>query len=341
MKIKYLTALLCVSAVIMFGSCKSTKAAAEPEQEASPAVAEETQVTEPAKVEEAKPVSENSTEKADIARKAAVEAGAEKYYPELFKATDKKYSDLCENIKKDPKKDYSSEINDVAKRFTALAKASLAKTMKAKADELGLAEYDKASYEKGEKLLADFDAIGADASSEDYNSKASAAFDSFLSVIQKGFVALAGKERNAALEAKKQADSVKAGVAKKDEYKAASDTFKKADSDYVTKDIENAYKGYKSAKESYAQLFDTVSKNRAAALAAIERAKQAVSEAESYSAEADSIAPLKEQVAGIEAEDAVLLETDSLANPDEAIINVEEGDTAKKAAEQSEKEGNE
>ena len=335
MKIKYLSVLLCVAAVITFASCKSTKTEGNLDfDESQQTSTEKEPAAEPVKVDD----SVNSTQKADLARKAAIDAGAEAYYPDQFAAVDKKYAEVRENIKKNPKGDFSADLKDVSDRFEALAKASLAKRMKEKSDELGLSGYDKAAYAKGEKALEDFSALPADASTKDLLAKANEAFDAYNSVLQKGLVGIAGQERSAALEAKKQADSVKAGVAKKDEYKQASETFKKADSDYVTKNIEGAYNGYKASKAAYTELFETVSRNRAAALAAIERAKKAVEEAESYSSEADSISPLKGQVDGIEAEDAVLLEQDTLANPDDAVINVEEGDTAKKAAQQAKEE---
>ena len=143
---------------------------------------------------------------------------------------------------------------------------------------------------------------------------------------------MAKTERAAALEAKKNADSVKAGVAKKAEYIEASNTFKKADASFVTKDLEGAYKGYRTAKNTFTNLYETIAAKRAAAQAAIERAKQRVAEAENYTKEADTIAPIEGEVAGIEKEDAVLLEADNFANPDDAVINVEDSDDAKKAA---------
>ncbi len=333
MKIKYLSVLLCVAAVITFASCKSTKTEGNLDFDES----QQTETQE--KVSDSKADdSVNSTQNAELARKAAVEAGAEKYYPQQLSDIDKKYAEVQEKIKNDPSGNYSADLKDVTDRYNALAKASLAKQMKEKADELNLSSYDKAAYDKGEKALNDFAALPSDASSKDLLAKANEAFDAYSVVMQKGLVAIAGHERSLALEAKKQADSVKAGVAKKDEYKKASEAFKKADSDYVTKNIEGAYKGYKASKEAYTELFETVSRNRAAAQAAIERAKKAVTEAASYSSEADSIAPLTEKVDGIESEDAALLEEDKFANPEDAVINVEEGDTAKKAAQKAKEE---
>lgn len=337
MKLKSFAALSCICAGFLLASCGSTPTAEE-ELDFDPTQTEEN--AEPVQTEPETPAVEtpdfsaaNQTliEAAEKARQAAVEADAQKYYPEKFDSTDKWYIEVKEKVSSDSKTDHSADIKDVTDKFNALTKASLARSMKDRADELGFAGEDKDSYDKGSKALEEYDALAANANSSDLLAKADAAYDAYSALMLKGFKAFAGRERNAALEAKKNADSVRAAVAKKEEYKKASDTFKAADTAYVTKNIESAYRGYKSAKESYTELYETVSKNRAAAQEAIDRAKQKVAEAENYSTEADSISPLESEVAGIEKEDAVLLEEDNLANPDDAVINVEEGVTAQTA----------
>ena len=150
-------------------------------------------------------------------------------------------------------------------------------------------------------------------------------------MVNKGLKANAGRERQAALEAKKNADSVKAGVARKEEYTKASEIFKKADSSYVTANLEGAFNGYKTSKEAFTSMYEEIKEKRAAAQALIDAAKQKVADSENYAIEADSIAPLEGETAGIEAEDAVLLEEDNFANPEDAVIDVEEGATAKTA----------
>lgn len=334
LKLKYLGAVSLVCAGLFFVSCGSTPTAEE-NLDFDPTQTE-TQAEGPVQetVQEAADFSASNQallEGAEKARQAAVEADAQKYYPQKFDETDKWYVEVKNKVSSDSKADCSSDIKDVTDKFNALAKASLARSMKDRADELGFAGEDKDSYGRGQKALEEYDALAANSGSSELLAKADEAFNAYSQLMLKGFKAFAGRERNAALEAKKNADSVKAGVAKKEEYKKASDNFKAADSDYVTKNIESAYRGYKSAKEIYTELYETVSKNRAAAQEAIERAKQKVAEAESYSSEADSIAPIEGEVAGIEKEDAVLLESDNLANPDDAVINVEEGNTAEAA----------
>lgn len=332
---KYLFVLAGAAVLTAFTSCGSTPTA-EPELDIEPAVETE----EPAPGPELQPeeqksdFSETNTAllaKAESARQAAVDSGAQEYYGALFNSVDVLYTEVKSSVQANPAEDCSEKINDVIAKYDSLAKAAEAKKLKEKADGMEFSSVDKSVYDAAEKALGEYDSLGASASGKELLAKAEAAYNSYNVLLLKGYTALAGRERNAALAAKKDADSVRAGVAKKDEYTKASDVFKKADSSYVTKDIEGAYNGYKAAKEVYAELFETVSKNRAAAQAAIERAKQKVAEAKSYSAEADEIAPLQQEVAGIEKEDAVLLKEDNLANPEDSVIDVEEGATAEMA----------
>lgn len=326
MKLKHIIFGISVISVLSLAACK-TPPAEEPE------VKDETPVVE-TPAETPSDFSESNAkllEKIEAARNKAVEAEAQKYYPDQFAAADGQYDALKNSIANDKASDYSSQAHDLAARYNALANAAQAKSLKEKVDEMKFNELDQAAYDKGEDALKQFDSFAADGNAGKMLEQSELALAAYTALFNKGFVALAGRERQAALDAKKQADSVKAGVSQKETYTKASETFKKADSSYVTKDIVGAYNGYKSSKETFLNLYETIYAKRAEAQAAIERAKQRVAEAESYSVEADSIAPLTEQVSGIEDENAVLLEKDELANPDDAVINVEEGATAQAA----------
>ncbi|WP_294430422.1 hypothetical protein [uncultured Treponema sp.] len=326
---RYLFTLICAASIIPFISCGSTPTV-EPEppkaEEPAPVVEEPTPEPEP----EPQPPAEDFSQaneallaQADSARAKAIEAGAEKYFRDVLSADDKFYESVKAEIKANPTADHSEKIKEVIVRYEALATASLAKEMKLKADEFGLADAD------AEKALSDFEA------SENGNGmreNADKALSAYSALLLKKLGEMAKTERSAALEAKKNADSVKAGVAKKTEYAEASATFKKADSSFASKDLEGAYKGYRSAKNAFTKLYELIAEKRAAAQAAIERAKKRVAEAENYTKEADTIAPLENEVAGIEKEDAVLLESDNFANPEDAVIDVESSDEAKAAA---------
>ena len=321
---KHLIALFSAASLFAFISCGSTPTA-EPQVDVTPAPVEE-----PKPEPTPEPVAEDFSSanqallsQADAARQKAIDAGAEKYFPEVLASDDKFYEEVKAEVAANPSADHSEKIKEVIKRYDALATASLAKELKAKADEMGLSDAT------AEKALADFEASD---NGTDMKTNADKALSAYSALMAEHLLSLAKSEREAALAAKKNADSVKAGVAKKAEYTAASNTFKKADSSFVTKDIEGAYKGYNSAKNTFTALFNEISEKRAAAQAAIERAKKRVAEAETYTVEADSIAPLTGEVAGIEKEDAVLLEADNFANPDDAVIDVESSEDAKTAA---------
>ena len=325
MKVVTFTAMLGIALIFACVSCKSTPTeepvppepvetpapVAEPQKEPEPAV--ETPAPEPADFSEA---NKDLMTKLEEARERAMQADAKSAYPAAWKACEDAYAKLKADMESDSKTDQSERIQDLTARYDALDKASQAQAMKKRVDTLNSDDIDKDAYKAGEDALAKYGADGDSASAD-------AAYKAYKSILDKAFRAMAGRERNAALEAKKNADSVKAGVSRKDEYAKAADMFKKADADYVTQNTESAYQNYQAAKKLFAELYESVSKARAAAQAAIERAKQKATETATYAADADSIAPLGDtEVAGIEAEDAVLLEADELANPDEAVIDV-------------------
>ena len=314
---KYLLTLLSIVAILSFFSCGSTPTA-EPGTDKN---------TGNANLIEEKNSEENSNElllsQAESARQSAIEAGAEEYFPDILASDDSYFDEVKASVSATPSEDHSAKIKEAITRYNALAKASLAREMKKKADDLGLSD------EVAEQALADFEASD---NGTDMNTNAEKAFSAYSTLLVKHLGEMAKSEREAAREAKKKADSVKAGVAKKTEYTAASNTFKKADSAFVTRNVEEAYKGYLSAKKAFLSLYESIAEKRAAAQAAIERAKQRVAEAEAYTKEADEIAPLQGEVAGIEKEDAVLLEDDEFANPNDAVIDIDNTDEAKKAA---------
>ncbi len=322
---KYLLTFFSIAAVLAFVSCGSTPTA-EPEPEPEPQAQEEPApvVEEPeAPADDFSKQNEELLAQAEAARKKAIDAGAQKFYPDVLSSTDKYYSDVKAEISADPNSDHSEKLKDVISRYEALATASTAKELKLKADEYGLSDAD------AEKALSDFEASD---NGKDMRANADKALAAYSALLLKQLAEMAKTERSAALAAKKNADSVKAGVAKKADYAEASNTFKKADASFVTKDMEGAYKGYRIAKNAFTKLYETIAAKRAEAQAAIDRAKKRVAEAENYTKEADTIAPLEGEVAGIEKEDTVLLEEDKFANPEDAVIDVESSEEAKKAA---------
>ena len=323
--------LFVLSALVAFSlmSCGS-KPEAEPETTPEAPVVEETVVEEPV-IEE--PVVEPEVEETPVvdvdslktqiedARKLAIEAGAEDLAPELLKAIDEYYASI-----KDSDTDVTLSSADIILRYKTLATYAKAKDLKNQIDEHDLASSAQNDYDEGVKnfsIIEDAYVNGTPINVE-IAAYADAALANFTVVYVAGFKNLAKEERVAAFNAKKDADSVKAGVSRKAEYKEATESFQKGDTLYAMQNPAKAYENYKSAKEAYLYLFNDVSEKRAAAQAAIEAAKKRVEESAQFAEEADYKAPITEEIEGIEDEDAVLLEADDYENPEDAEIEVSE-----------------
>ncbi len=327
MKLNKIAILMCSFTVLSFVACKSTPAAEEvnetpaaeePKQEETPVVEE--------KKDDFSDANKKSLESVEKARAAAVEAEAQKYFPELFNDVDAAYESFKKNTQENPNNNYSAEAKDLVAKYESLEKAAKAKTMKESIEAMNFAELDAALFAAGDAALNKYAEMGAGASGADLKNQAELAYNSYEKLLLKGYMGLIKTEKDAALQAKKNAESVKAQLSKKDEYQKATGLFQKADSSKNfnnVKDKKNAYEGFKSSKEIYTEIYEIVKKNREEAQAAIDRAKKRVQNAENYSVEADTIAPLSEKLDGIEDENAVLLEKDQFANPDDSIIQVD------------------
>jgi len=259
--------------------------------------------------------------KIEDSRKAAVEAGAEEFAAEQLKILDDLYNEL-----KSKETDVTDAAKELVSRYETLTNYIKAKSIKQKIDTNDLANFDRANYDKGTDNLVVVETAYAanDATSEEIIKAADAAYSCFNKVYIAAYKKLAKDERVLALEAKKNADSVKAGVSRKSEYSEATKVFQEGDSLYAMQSPEKALARYTSAKETYTVLFNEVSEKRAAAQKAIEEAKRRVAESELFAEQADENVPITEPVEGIEEEDTVLLEADEYENPEDAVIEVSE-----------------
>lgn len=210
------------------------------------------------------------------------------------------------------------------RRKAALEAFENAKAARDLIEENGWEKYDESDYENGceklDKVEEAYDATGT--LDESLFDTALASYEDFKKVLDAAYKKMAKEERAAAYEAKQSADSVKAAVARKDDYTKAVDTFKQGDSHYVTKNPKASYECYKSAKETFLGLYDDLYEKRAAAQAALEAAKKAVEESAQFAEEADRVAPITEEIDGIEDEDTVLLEEDEYEDPEEAEADI-------------------
>ena len=338
--------LFAMAFLLVFASCKSTPEAEpvleqnitetpqEPEKPAEEAVLE-TLPEEPKQTADFSAENQNSLEKLEKARKSAADAQAAEILPEQYGAAEKIYSDRKDYVAEHfSTESFSAEMQELAAMYEAIAEASLALGKKQQIEELGLSQYNKNDWAKAETALSKLQKeYESGANSKQLLATAKTVNESYSKVLLAGLNGRAKKARVSAITAKKKADSVYAGVSQKAVYKTYADKIVKADSALVTRNPEEAYKGYKDAEESFTKLYESVSKKREEAQAKIEKARSAVEKSESYAAEADSIAPLQTAVAGIEDENSTLLEQDEYKDPETAVIDVDSTEMGKAAAE--------
>lgn len=313
MKKSYVSFLGAVAALAVFASCGSTPKAPATEVEEPPV---EAPVEEDSAEQEAAADNFSALEKAEVARQAAVDAGADTVAAEQFAAADALFQSI--KVLSESGKDVSKELADVQTRFTALEQYAKALKSKKKIEDNNFVSYDQASYDSGCNSLAELERLFVNpaATSEDMLAAAKAALGSFDNVLFKAYKALAKDARAAAFSAKKDADGVKAGAAAKAEYTAAVEEFKAGDTSYSMQNPESALSHYTASKAQFESVYAAVSVKREAAQKAMDEAKAKVAESQNYAQAADEKAPLSgDDVQGIEAADAVLLEADEYENP--------------------------
>ena len=310
---------LSVFLILSFVSCGSKKTDEDAAQPTAPEVETIEEVVEQAEtIEETVSTAGNELAIAgmDSARDAALEAGADEYY--MFDDLEALYAQIKE--KADKGEDVTAACADLAKKYQALTTYIKAEELKDKIDEHDIPMLVQSAFDNGCDDFDAFDELSEDenSSGDDLLAKATSAYANFKTVFAALSKELAKDARDDALEAKKDADSVKAGVSQKKEYNRAVDIFKKGDASYSMMGFESALDYYDEAYDIFASLYEDISEKRAAALAAIEAAKKSVEESAAVAQEADLEAPLTGDVDGIEDEDAVLLEEDDYANPEDA-----------------------
>ena len=320
---KVLLVLLSLFTVLFFISCGSKPAEEEQKPEA-PAITEAVEDLSENIVDES--LSEAAKlaklmEQINDARKAAIEAGADRNCPDQMNKLDYLLSGLKDSDNKD------AAAQSIIDRYNLLANYSKAVDTKKEIDDNGYASYAPNNYDRGVDNLKKVDAA-FDANSDDFDKtvfvNAENALKEFNTVINVAYKKIAKEEREAAMAAKKNADSVKAGVARKAEYSEAAELIQSGDSLYSMQNAKKAAERYKDANTKFTYLFEDVSEKRAAAQAAIEEAKKRVAESEKFAEEADVKAPITEKVEGIEDEDAVLLEADDYEDPEDAEADLPE-----------------
>ena len=312
--------LLSIFTILFFISCGSKPAADEPAPEAP----DTTEAVEETVADEGLSEAEKLAklmEQINEARQAAIEAGADRNCPDQMNKLDFLLAGLKDSD------DPEGAAKSIIDRYNLLANYSAAVDAKKEIDDNDYASYVQNNYDRGvaslNKVNSAFNS-GSDDFDKSVYVDAENALKEFNTVINVAYKKLAKEEREAALEAKRNADSVKAGVARKQEYKTAADLIQSGDSLYAMQNAKKATEKYKDAKVKFTYLYQDVSEKRAAAQAAIDEAKKRVAESEKFAEEADVKAPITEQVEGIEDEDAVLLEADDYQDPEAAEVEIAE-----------------
>ena len=317
---------LSVFLILSFVSCGSKKPAEETTEPEPPAVEETVEETIEEAVEETVSQADLDLALANMnsSRQAAIDSDAEEYAPDYWDTLEEKYQDLKARAANG--EDVTDECNDLAKRYQALAAYVNALDAKETIDDYELPALAQAAYDKGCKDLDDFEALfeNPDSSADELLAKGTSAYANFKTVLVALYKDIAKDARADALEAKKDADSVKAGVSEKREYNRGVELFKKGDASYSMNGYQAACEAYDEAYDIFTELYETISEKRAEALAAIEAAKKSVEASAAIAEEADLEAPLTGDVDGIEDEDAVLLEEDNYADPEDAEVYLDE-----------------
>ena len=305
--------LITVAFILGFMSCKS-----------SPKPDMEEQVVEQPD-EQPKPDNTNALAQAEAARKAAIEAGAERVAPDELADTDSRLNAL--SARSNNGENVNLELADVSARYNALEQYAKAIAAKNRIDELDFAKYDQPDYDAGNNalnalvsLLDDSNTTGAQ-----FLAQATSANASYAKVLFAGFRARSREERTAAFTAKRDADSVYAAVAEKTRYEEGVQLFRDGDKTYALQDMEQAFNNYSSSHKIFQTLFEEISEKRTLAQQAIDEAKARVAETAAYAQQADTDAPLVgENIEGIEDANAVLLEETTYDDPEKAVEELPE-----------------
>lgn len=271
--------------------------------------------------EDASSLNGDALEKAGNAREAAIEAGADKL-GNAFNIAEQKYKDALAAAEKG---DAREQLADVTARYNALENYANALSLKKQIESENLASYNMTDYNRGEKAMDGLADMFNDPNSSSFEllSRSADALDAYTKVLHVAYRQRAIDARMAALEAKRRADSVMAGVAKKDDYAACVEQMTLGDGCFSRQDAGTAYTYYVEAAKKFDALYEVVSKLREQAQAAMEAARKSVAASQQYAADADETMPITdENLEGIEDPDAVLIEVEEYADPSLSEANI-------------------
>ncbi|MCR5762533.1 MAG: hypothetical protein K6G00_04035 [Treponema sp.] len=267
-------------------------------------------------------------------RRNAENAGGDSALSDLYNAA----NDAFERLKQraaagENTPELKRALENLNSLFKGLEVYAEAKAKKERIDEKGYAYNNQNAYDEGASLLEELEEMNKNAAAfiaelekgtsdngNEFLKKANKADLDFSNV----FKTTATNERSAAFKAKKQADSVKASVSRKNDYDNGVASFRNGDSKYVTGDIEGSIEDYVSARGIFSKLYKEVSAARKKAQTLIDDAKNRVKHSESVALKADKTDPLTEKIQGIEDENAILLESDDFSAAKATYVEIDE-----------------
>lgn len=171
-----------------------------------------------------------------------------------------------------------------------------ATSMKDKIEKLSLAGYNEDSYNEGNSAFERYNSLVAEnGSATEKLTNAILAEKKYKEVLDSAFFKLAAEKKVEVVQVRNDALEIKSDKADKVGFEAAQLLFVTAETASAAKEFEKAYDYYAKAKDAFSDVYSNVSSKRAAALEAIERAKNKAADVESFAEEADEIAPITSQ----------------------------------------------
>lgn len=240
------------------------------------------------------------------ARELAIVAGAEQYFPDELLVVDivareaqVVYEEGGDSVV------FNGIAFDTVYQYMALEQASLSSVNRQRIDELGFESYNPEQYAVGMEAALQIEALfSSGAMGRDLYEQSKKSADAYMLVLKAGFIVLGETERDEFLEAQKNADAIKSGVADKEGYTNAVAFFTQADANLLEDDPESAYNNFIIGTDKIIEVYEGVSIKRVAAEEAIARAKYRTEVADEIAAKADTRAPLVD-VEALDATDTV------------------------------------
>ncbi|MGP1594950.1 MAG: hypothetical protein ACTTH8_06865 [Treponema sp.] len=286
MKITVYIFMLLVSAAV-FSGCKST-----PEPVEEPVIVEKT---------EAEKNAESLFNEIAKIRMQVVEVKGDAQFPKLFQSADST-TDTAKNAYNGKNfADAEKYAQTALTQYRTLLNLVQIAAVKAKINAHDLQDYDAENYRKAEELTAQVTALYTQDPETAYR-LSKEALQCYESVSNAGFSVLMKDAKQKAEEARERCDSVKAAASMKDAYTQEVNRCRYAAIAADNQKYEQAYNGYITAAKEFNTMYETVKIKRAAALAAMEKAKARQEASTKLAENADKEAPLPENAEGFSRE---------------------------------------